>query len=265
MSKGKAKVNYLGRAGVVMPQTVPTWEFIYETSLTKSPKYNVGDRVVLPDGRELVYAKSSGICSPAVGVSFVYTGVQAIQPAYAAAAIGDREVTVTGTTHDAIAKDALRGGYFVSWPAADKDQFRGVIGNDASVEDGNIKVYLDGPLTEALTAASTNCELYENPYGSLIGSPSGGGSSVLAKAGVPAVYVSAANMYFWVQRHGMSWVAPQSDMIENKIGGYFRHDGSVQADQLFTDLEAGNDTTQYAGHRVIGNYAGNGPLFYLQG
>ena len=264
MSKGKAKVNYLGRSGVVMPQTVPSWEFIYETSLVKSPKYDVGDRVVLPDGREFVYAKSSGVCSSAIAVQFVYTGVQAIQPAYADAAVGDTEVIITGTTHDAIDKDALRGGYFASWPAANKDQFRGIIGNDASGSAANIKVYLDGPLTVKLTAATTQCELYENPYGSLAGIAAGG-SSVLAKAGVPAVYVSAANMYFWVQRHGMTWVAPQSDMITNKIGGYFRHDGSVQADQAFSGLVAGSDTTQYAGHRVIGNYAGNGPLFYLQG
>lgn len=260
MSKGKAKTTHIGIQGLVGHREAPNWSFIYETSLIKSPHWEVGDRVVLPDGREFHYAKSSGECASGQAAEFVATGVQAYAVAYLAAAVGDTEVTITGGTHDAIAKDALRGGYFVSWPAALKDQFRGIIGNDASAENGNIKIYLDGPLTVALVAGTTGCEIYENPYASL----RTGSSSDLAKAGVPAVYVSAADTYFWVQTKGMSWIAPQSDVAGRQVGAYYRHDGSLQGtDTALAVTVPANNSSQYAGHRVIGSASGNGPLFYL--
>jgi len=264
MAKGKAKVNYLGRSGVVMPQTVPSWDFIYETSTVKSEKYDIGDRVVLPDGREFYYGKSSAECASGQACEYVATGVQSVGVVLNSQAIGDKVLTLTGGTHDAIAKDELRGGFCVTWPAAKKDQFRGIIGNDASAEDADIKIYLDGKLTVAVVAATTAVEAYQNPFASL----RTGSDASLAKAGVPAVYVSAASMYFWVQTGGFSFVAPQSTVIGNEgVGCMYRHDGSLEAVQTVIAGGATTpayDSTQYAGHRVIGSYSGNGPLFLLK-
>ena len=262
MAKGKAKVNYLGRSGVVMPQTTPSWGFIYEVSTVKHPKYAIGDRVVLPDGREFHYAKSSGECASGQSCDFIATGFQAYSTPVNAQAVGDYEVTVTGTGHAAIAKDELRGGYFVSWPAAKKDQFRGIIGNDVSALNADFKIYLDGPLTYALVAATTGLEVYENPYASLVT----GSNAALGKAGVPATYVSGTGLFFWVQKLGMGWAAPQSDVKDNGgVGVCWRHDGSLQsAETVYAATTPANDTSQYAGHRVIGSQAGNGPLIMLK-
>lgn len=262
MSKGKAKVNYLGMQGHAQYQSEGTgWGFIYETSLVKSEKWNIGDRVVLPDGREFVYAKSSGVCASGQACDFVNTGFQGYTTPAITTAVGDKQITVVGTTHDAITKDELRGGFFVSWPGADKDTIRGIVGNDAAIADANFTIYLDGPLNQVHTAGSTGLEVWANPYSELVE----GASASLGKAGVPATYVGAADTYFWVQRHGICWVAPQSDVINNHTGCYFRHDGSIESYIDFEDMAAGTNSSQYAGHRVAGNYDGNGPLFYLTG
>lgn len=261
MSKGKAKANYLHRAGLVGKQNGPDWSYIYETSLVKDAKWNIGDRTVLPDGREFIYSKSSGVCASGQGCDFVAASFQPYTTPATSAAVGDTSIAVVGTTHDALTKDALRGGFFISWPGADKDTIRGIIGNDAASANANFVVYLDGPLNQVHTAGSTGLEIFANPYGSLVE----GASSSLGKAGVPATYVNAADTFFWVQRHGICWLAPQSDVINNHTGAYFRHDGSIEAEIDFEDKTQGTNSTQYAGHRVVGNYAGDGPLFYLTG
>lgn len=260
MARGKAKTTHLGIQGITGHANVPDWSFIYTASLEKDPMWNIGDHVVLPDGREFVYGKASAACASGQACEFVNTGFQAYTTPVSTTAVGDREITITGTTHDAITKDELRGGFFVSWPAALKDSIRGIIGNDAADADGNFTIYLDGPLTEIHTAASTGCEVWANPYAEL----RTGTSASLAKAGVPATYVSTALMYFWVQVKGISWVAPQSDVLTNHVGCYYRHDGSIESYIDFEDMAAGTNSSQYAGNRVAGNYAGNGPLFMLK-
>jgi len=259
MAKGKAKRVLLGIQGLIGHKTAPDWSFIYRASSVRDPKWNVGDIVELPDGREFHYAKSSGECASGQAAEYVATGAIPYTLLSVGAAIDDRQLSFVASTHDALAKDELRGGYCLTWPSAKTDQFRGIIGNDVSAEDAAITVYLDGPLTIAVTT-STPGECYNNPFLSL----RTGSSANLAKAGVPATYISGSGIYFWVQTGGFGWLAPQSDVITNKIGAYYRHDGSIQADQAFSGLVAGEDTTQYAGNRVIGNYAGNGPLFLLK-
>ena len=264
MARGKAKSTLLGIQGVVGHKDAPDWSFIYEASLIRDPKWNIGDHVKLPDGREFIYSKSSGVCASGQAAEFQATGFQSYSTPAAAAAIGDKTVVVTAGTHVILAADDLRGGYFVSWPAALKDQFRGIIGNKAAAANAEFTIYLDGPLTQALVAVTTGLEVYENPYANLLNIGTGG-SPELAKAGVPATYVGAANTYFWVQVAGMGWVAPQSDVTGRMVGAYYRHDGSLQGTDtaLGATVPAGN-SSQYAGHRVIGSYAGNGPLFMLK-
>jgi len=262
MSKGKAKVNYLHRAGLVGHSTAPDWGFIYDTSLVKSAKWIIGDKVELADGREFIYSKSSGVCASGQAADFAATGAIPYTLLSAAQAIRDRQISFVARTHSAIAKDELRGGYIVLWGEALKDMTRGIIGNDVSAENAAITIYLDGPLTRAVDT-TTPGEAYENPYANLINT--GSGNANLAKAGIPATYVGAADTYFWVQKSGPVFIAPQSDVITNVTGCYFRHDGSVEADIDVDTRTAGVNTTQYAGHRIIGDYDNNGPLFMLQG
>ena len=273
MAKGKAKVNYLGREGVVMPQTTPSWAFIYEASTVKHPKYDVGDRVVLPDGREFHYAKSSAACISGQGCEFTATGAFGKYP-IATVAKGGYQVTLadsgssTVLTHaSVIAKDEFRGGYviFHDVAAGNADaQFRGIIGNDVSAINAVVTIYLDGPLHKAILT-NTFTEVFENPYAAL----RTGTSAALAKAGVPAVEVSAASMYFWVQKAGPVFVAPQTSDVgaHGGMGCYWRHDGSIEAIEIALGISTvpAADSTQYAGHTLEGSQAGNGPLFMLKG
>ena len=273
MSKGKAKVNYLGRAGVVMPQTVPSWDFIYETSTIKSEKYDVGDRVVLPDGREFIYAKSSAACISGQGCEF--TAIGAVGTSYPAATVakGGKEViladsgSTTVLTHvAAFAKDVFRGGYVIFHDAAAGNadaQFRGIIGNDVSAINAVLTIYLDGKLHKAVIG-TTFTEVFDNPYAAL----RTGTSADLPKAGVPAVEVSAANMYFWVQKAGLIWVAPQANLgnAGGLAGGFWHDVGNVTDGKTALTATIPNaKSCQYAGHTVAGSIGGIGPLFMLQG
>jgi len=266
MAKGKAKVNYLGRSGVVMPQTTPSWDFLYVTSTVKDPKYDIADRVVLPDGREFRYAKSFNALSATRGCEIFILGVNNYSLLGATTAKGNNKVVMAATTHAALAKDELRGGYLLIYGSDGDDtdtQFRGIIGNDVSISAAAITLYLDAGLVKEVTAANY-CEAFQNPFGSLRLSTTT--VEDFAKAGVPAVEVSAGSMYFWCQVKGPIWLPPQAGLIDEQIGAMWRHDGSLG--DINTTLGVSciaEAMTQYAGHILIGSYSGNGPLFNLQG
>ena len=123
--KGKARVNYVDQTGDVTHADTTTWDFIYRASLIKDEEWDIGDRVVLPDGREFIYAKSGGICASGQGCDFVAASLQPYTTPATSTAIGDSEITVVGTTHDAVTKDELKGGIFISWRGSAKDTIRG--------------------------------------------------------------------------------------------------------------------------------------------
>jgi hypothetical protein len=265
MAKGKAKVNYLGREGLVTPQSAPSWDFIYETSTVRNSNYNIGDHVHLPDGREFVYAKSSAACGAGQGCEFTATGYTGYTAFAVAGAIGAKSVTVTAATHAALTEDELRGGYIIIYAATDDYcQFRGIIGNDAAAANALFVVYLDGPLTYAVTASTSACETFQNPYAALRKAT----EYSYAVAGVPATYVSAASKYFWVQKKGPCRVAPTTSNVgENGgLGCFWRHNGALEGAEVALAVTVpAADTSQYAGHTIEGSQAGNGPLFMLQG
>jgi hypothetical protein len=246
-------------AGIVQSVSQGSWNFLYRTSTTKDPKWNPGDRVVLPDGREFVYAKSASALNTGLGCSFSGTGYTAYTAAAVSAAVGDTEITVPAATHAALTKDELVGGY-VLLMLSGLTECRQIVGNDAASANALFKIRLDAELSVAVTT-STGVETYKNPYSALTAS----GNVALAKAGIPATTVSAASTYFWVQKKGFAFVSPQSGITGGQNGACWRHDGSL--DTLDNGIE--DDTTyvssQIAGYAAIGSADGNGPLFMLQG
>lgn len=263
MSKGKTKVNYIGSASDVVSQKVPTWGFIYEVSATKNPRYSIGDRVVLPDGREFRYSKSSAACISGQGAEFTYTGYVSYTAFATNSSVGDFEITIPAATHAALTEDELRGGYVIIFDGSTNNtQFRGIIGNDAAASGVAFNVQLDGPLTEAIVSGTSAVEVYQNPYAAL----RTGTSNTYPKAGVPAVKVTAANLYFWTQVKGLVWVAPQANLgnTGGKTGGFWHDVGNVSdgATALGVTIPAAK-SCQYAGNVVQGSISGNGPLFNL--
>ncbi len=269
--KGIARVNYLGDAGLVQGTSTSPWAYIYKSSTVRDPKWYPGDRTVLPDGSEYTYAKSYGICHAAEACQFDHVGVIAYIAA-TAVAIGATELTVPAQTHTAaIEKDELRGGY-VNIFANDTDNatqmFRRIVGNDESAINAAVKVYLDGP-TDIVIATDSGIEIFENPWMRISASGSGGsaanGNVDKGKAGVAAIYIGAADIFFWVQVTGPRFVNPQSNVVDNMTGVYWRADGSIEAEIATGSKDTSYNTSQYAGHILMGNYSDNGPIIKLMG
>jgi len=266
MAKSTARVDYLGMAGIVQSVSRGAWDFIYKASTVKDPKFNIGDRVVLPDGREFIYSKSSAACISGQGCEFTSTGYVAYTAFATNASVGDVEITIPAATHAALTEDELVGGYveiFVG-DTTNNVMFRQIVGNAAASSGAAFKVYLDGELDQAIVSGTSAVEVYQNPYAAL---RTGTGQDY-PKAGVPAVKVSAASTYFWCQRRGMVWVAPQANLgnTGGKNGGFWHDVGNVSdgATALGVTIPAAK-SCQYAGHTVEGSISGNGPLFMLCG
>jgi hypothetical protein len=265
MTRGIAKVSFPASEGLISHNETGNWSFIYETSLTKSDRWNIGDRVALPDGRVFRYAKSGGACWTGRGNIFnnaiPATGIDYSLLA-AASAVGDYSVTMTNQGVVAQTKDGLRGGLIILKPLAgstDKElQFRGITGNTAGGVSDEITIYLDGPLTEALTTASY-AFCMPSPYTDIRFSAAANDQSY---AGIPAVEVDAADTYFWLQTWGLCWLAPQGEVgtSTKQRDCVFKEDGSIQHKGT-TDATWLNG--QRAGFIVDNNAAANGSTIFM--
>lgn len=264
MAKGKYKQQFVGMQGSIQSDRYGDWEFIYKTSTSKDSPYNIGDLVVLPDGREYRYGLSTTALITPMACQFTSSGLIAYTAFVVAAAVGDKSITCPAAAHDVYVVDELRGGYVVIFKSG-VTQFRGIVGNDATAANVAFVIYLDGGLDATITTSSA-IEVYGNPYrymGQTAGNPNGNGFG-----GPPAVAVSAASMYFWMQTKGPTFINPQSTLTASNeaTAGVWRSDGSMEAlATAYTGVIPTDDTSQYAGYRMGGSYTGNGPLFYLQG
>jgi len=203
MSKGIAKTTNLTTSGLVAHNTAGNWDFLYEASTVKNPNYNIGDRVVLPDGRVFRYAlAASASIEAGKGVKFGGTmadhGIALCSPA-AAEAVGAKSFTVASQT---FTEDELRGGYAVLYTAGSTYQQFGIIGNTAC-SASTVTIYLDRALKVAL--GSTNgIEVLGNPYRYMKYINDVDYNSV---AGIPMSSPSNGD-YFWIQTWGICWCNP---------------------------------------------------------
>ena len=157
-------------------------------------------RYITWDGRVFKYAKSGAALYTGEAAFFgdeekvTYSSVATAQNA------GDTQVTIATQS---FAKDILAGGYVIIFGADNSDvQNRGIIGNNYC-SSATLIIDLDGPLASALTT-SLAVEVCGNPYMNILYA----GSPNRSVAGLPAVKVSAASKFFWLQTWGICWVAP---------------------------------------------------------
>jgi hypothetical protein len=265
MAKGKAKVVYLGREGLVTHQTAPDWSFIYVASAVKDPNWNIGDVVELSNGKGFVYCKSGGVCYTGQGNmvnnAIPATGIDYANNVAVAAAIGATSVSITNGATVAQTEDGLRGGTILLKTASGSDntalQCRGIIGNTAAAINVATTIYLDAPLTGALSTASY-AYCMPSPYSDVRLAV---GNGVQAIIGPAATYVSASGKYFWCQFKGrVMGVACQSGVgtanWQREV--VWRHDGSLQprGTTVTPAIDGGNG--QVAGYVVDNNAALNG-------
>jgi len=262
MSRGTVKINYVQEDGEAYRADIVSggsWKFLYEKSTVKSADWNVGDRVALPDGRVFVYAKSGSALYTGRG-NYFQNAVPATGIDYSvlptAAALGAMSIQMTNQGTVAQTEDGLRGGTIILKPASDSTdaelQFRGIVGNSAGGVSDVITIYLDAPLTEALTTSSY-AFCMPNPYSDIRYGITDGTKTF---AGIAAVEITAASYYFWLQIKGRCWLAPQSGCGTTAFYRtvYWRHDGSVD---LHSNIGT-NVTDQIAGVILDNNGGANG-------
>ena len=294
MTKGIGNVEYIrqGSEVAVQGQFAQQWRFLYTASTTKHERYNIGDRVVTPDGRVFRYSiAGTGGVVPGLGAAQGNkVNISASAPAQvaptspvltgltlSAGAIGDSAVTVTvgassGVNADgAVLADAMRGGYIIIGDDAYTTvQNRGILGNDAvAAGGGTMNVYLDSPLIKAVVPGTTYIEVFPNPYSNMI---LGGGSNIglISFLGIPAA-PATVGQYFWLQTWGPTWITPgggwtaAEQYATNDRNVYFVGDGSVNGWNA-SALGANTPGYQKAGFvmEFTASNSGGPPMIMLQ-
>ncbi len=210
MAKGKWKSTLLGIQSLIGHSSAPNWDFLYEASIIKSSRWNVGDRVVTPDGRAFRYGKcGAGLQDMKHGVKNYNLLVTELDAIAVAASIDDKYIDLTFDDSDGIASDgviavdSLRGGHISIYRGTDRQQ-RGIIGNTvrANGDTGNTRVYLDAALKVAVNALD-NVEVMANSYSDLRVT-NHNQSSVM---GMPCVKATVGQ-YFWIQTWGTCRITP---------------------------------------------------------
>jgi len=248
MSLGKNIVTPFGVPGIVGASDVPDWSFLYTASTVKSPKYNIGDRVVTGDGRVFRYAKAgtAGVLSSFGATVTASSNISVLAPAQTTGcgAIGDRKVTITIASGDGraadgvVAADELRGGYIVMGNQSSSAMCRCIVGNTVVASGGGTTIVtLDGPLTAAVTVGVTYTEILLNPYAFM---ELGGGANLEYQSffGVPVV-TATVGKYFWLQTWGPIWIVPgdgttPGDSVNDREV-FFVGDGSINGSAHITN------------------------------
>lgn len=207
MAKGRNRTHYLDEDNLhVYEYPTPNHDFLYDQSTTRNPLYNLGDRIVLGDGRVFRYAKA-GHDLPGMkwGVKSYLALVTEKAEIVSAAAVGATSLTVTfdGDFWDtALTLDMLRGGYISLYNSSTVREQRGIIGNTTVAETGGeCTIYLDAAIRTAFTSA-INCEILANPYSDVRYTTEN--ASVL---GMPNV-LATTGQYFWLQTWGICRITP---------------------------------------------------------
>lgn len=270
MAQGKAKASLLGIQGIVGHRTAPDWDFLYEVSSIKNSNYEIGDKVVTPDGRTFRYCKSHDACDTYKANVF-YNAIPATGIDYAvlaeAASKGDKSVLLTSSAI-AQTEDVLRGGtIIITENDSATNQIRGIIGNTACDAGGTCRIYLDAALTADVTT-SWYGYCMPSPYSavtktSITAIEGGTGKGRVGFVGYAAAVVNAADLYHWEQTAGLisaslyGSAVGQTQYMREVV---FRYDGNLihRGSSGITGLEA-----QLAGYIVDNNALDNGATIIM--
>jgi len=276
MSKGSVKINRLGGQGLVRYPVAGEIDFLYVASVTKDPKWNLGDGIELADGRRFRYCKAgaAGVVPETGAVTTLKTITVAVAPAQAvgAGAVGNHKVTLTVASGDGaagtglLAEDELKGGTVVIGNgSAQHPQMRGILGNTAVAAPGGVcTLTLDAALTIAVTVNTTTIETLCNPYATVVLTND---ASYQTFIGVPCV-VATVGQYFWLQTKGKCWITSDTHTCDQAYDRdiYFVGNGSVVSGYDVPYTSSHPLMYQKAGVAVdvSGSSASNAPMVNLQ-
>ena len=178
---------------------------IYEQSSTA--KEMLGTLRITRDGRKYRYAKagSTDLIAGKMGVSADLSAYVVREIILTAVPIGEYTLDLTITTGTAIAKDELRGGYFMTQTGTGFGQTILITGNSAMASDGTkIQVALEDPIRVALDA-TTYFTLARSPWWAVDETA----TTEVMVCGVAPIAVTAL-YYYWCQTGGMCAVLQET-------------------------------------------------------
>lgn len=207
MAKGKGQTTLLGIQGIVQHTVAPDYDFLYKTSTIRDPRYYVGDRAVLPDGRVFRYGYSASVLNPKFGAQNNVRFLDS-DDTQAEAVKGAKKVSITLSAAAANAEyfgtaEKMIGAYF-SYPDDDHRHFRRIVKHGVGGSGDVITIELDAALTVTIPTGKFY-EILPNPYGYLVNN----GGTMVSVMCMPNVVV-ANNSYFWGQTWGPLWINPNS-------------------------------------------------------
>ena len=254
---------------------IQNWNFLYQVSATRNPEYNIGDRVVLPDGRKFRYCLSSRKCWTFVANQFTVeipaAGIDYSSPAEDVP-VGQDWIKMTNQGTVAQTLDGLRGGRLILSPVPGASgnhvvQQRNIVGNTAGGVSDVITVYFDAPTVTLTSAATGKAWAIPSMY-SGVGSPQGvgGGAAITGRrsfVGYAAAPVSTSGLYHWEQ----TWGEIAASLYGAEVGKtqyhrdvVFRYDGNLEH-----RTAGAGDIGQRAGFIMDSNVQDNGAtVIYLQ-
>lgn len=207
-SKGQSLL--ISGVGDVLPSDIPSWDFLYDVSAVRNPKFRISDRVVTPDGRAFRYGLATedlansgrGIFNanviPGIASTNGYEGSFQV-----AAAVGDFKVRIGDTTTRV--KDAYRGGILVIQYGA-RIVCYGILGSSTVVSSTYVELTLDASLRTAVTA-STNMSAFPSIYSNLVqAAPAGIGVDGFQTCVGILTQPAEDGDYIWIQTWGLHWV-----------------------------------------------------------
>jgi hypothetical protein len=262
-TRGKTTIQYIGVQGEINSKVSSDYSFLYNVSSVIPDGKSIGDRVTLPDGRSFVLALAgTGGLQQEFGACYPYKTIVAssVVPAGYSTVAGVDYVTVTATSQGVAADgvfalDELRGGMIVIGNGAGQHpENRGIVGNDVSTGAGVMKIYLDAPLTQAVTASTTNIEVLGNQY-RLVTSGNVTNSAYVTFVGVP-VATALVSQYVWLQTRGKCWITSNNATCDsaNDRTLYFIENGSVVSG---ADVTYAGKSYQMAGEAVDKSSSGS--------
>lgn len=266
MSKGKSITVTPGRSGLVSYETAGQWDYLYRVSAIKDPKWDIGDKVELPDGRKFRHCLSGAACDTFLGnVFFNALGATGMDWSVLTQdeVAGATSIIMTNQGVVAQTKDGLKGG---SIAITENDnattQEYGIIGNTAGGVSDEITVYLDAGLAAAVTT-SWYAYCMPSPYSDIrAGNPLGAtNGKKVSWVGYAAAVVNAAGLYHWEQTAGprsCSLYGAEVGKTSDHRDVVFHYDGNLRH-----RTAGAGDLGQRAGYIMDNNIAANGATFIM--
>ena len=181
----------------------PSAQSVYEVKTT--PLHLPGTRGQLPDGRTFEYVRSDNSTAIGKGKLATYDPmVAAIDNVAIQANTGIGSMTVPVTVTVTLVANELVGGWIAMVDDAGEAELYGMAGHAAHTS-GTLTLYLDRPLTVAVTTATTASLTFGPCAVKISAGVTAQATAVEVAAGVPLVNISAGdttNQYFWVQKTG---------------------------------------------------------------